>query len=228
MTDLMHFAMKVPSVPAERRLSLGAVVAARAQCAARPPWTAIFAKAYAMVAQEFPELRQVYLPFPRPHLYEYQASVATVTVLREFAGEPILFGCIIEDPATLPVTEVAKKILQTAQAPLDQIADFRRAKWGGRLPLPLRRLLMWLVLNIAAQRAKYFGTFAITVVPGADTHHPLSVWTTVLTYGPLSGDGSVVVRMIIDHRVLDGGVCARVLARLEEILNGPIVQELTS
>ena len=53
MTDLLHFAMKVPSVPAERRLSLGAVVAARAQCAARPPWTAIFAKAYAMVAQEW-------------------------------------------------------------------------------------------------------------------------------------------------------------------------------
>ncbi|MDP2296757.1 MAG: 2-oxo acid dehydrogenase subunit E2, partial [Pseudolabrys sp.] len=41
-------------------------------------------------------------------------------------------------------------------------------------------------------------------------------------------DGNVNVRIIYDHRVLDGATVARALARLEEILNTEIVSELRS
>jgi pyruvate/2-oxoglutarate dehydrogenase complex dihydrolipoamide acyltransferase (E2) component len=34
------------------------------------------------------------------------------------------------------------------------------------------------------------------------------------------------VSITTDHRVIDGAISARVLARIEETLNGPIAQEL--
>jgi hypothetical protein len=228
VTDLMRFAIRVPTAPVHRRMKLGAVLAARAQRAERPPWTAIFAKGYAMVAQDVPELRRAYLPYPWPHLYEYPVSVAAIAVERDFGGERAAFGCIIPDPVSLRLDEIGAKIAHAAQAPIDEIPDFRRALQGGRLPLPLRRFLMWLALNIGEQRGKYMGTFAIAELAslGADSPNPLSVWTAALTYGMLDDDGEIDVRLTVDHRVLDGAISARVLARLEDTLNGPIAQEL--
>ena len=55
--DLMHFAKKVPTVPVERRMKLGAVVMARRQAEPRPSWCAIFTKALAFTAASRPELR---------------------------------------------------------------------------------------------------------------------------------------------------------------------------
>ena len=56
--------------------------------------------------------------------------------------------------------------------------------------------------------------------------HPLSPLTTTLTYGVIGPDGSCDVRLVYDHRVLDGAVVARALARLEEELTGPVCDEL--
>jgi pyruvate/2-oxoglutarate dehydrogenase complex dihydrolipoamide acyltransferase (E2) component len=50
--------------------------------------------------------------------------------------------------------------------------------------------------------------------------------TTTLNYGVIEPDGTVCVRIIYDHRVFDGAVVARALVRLEEVLNGPLLDEL--
>jgi hypothetical protein len=228
VTDLMRFTMKVPTAPVSRRMQLAPVVAARAALTTRPPWIAIFAKAYAMVAHEMPELRRTYLSYPWPHLYEWPVSVAAIAVEREYQGEPAAFGCIVPDPRALSLAEIGAKVVHAAQAPIEKIPEFRRAIQGGRLPLPLRRLLMWLCFNIGAQRAKYVGTYAVTTLAALGADSPLlrSVWTVALIYGPLDPDGSVAVGMTTDHRVIDGAFSARVLARIEETLNGPIAEEL--
>ena len=44
--------------------------------------------------------------------------------------------------------------------------------------------------------------------------------------GVIEPDGSVDVRLIYDHRVLDGTTVARALAELEETLNRELVNEL--
>jgi hypothetical protein len=64
IVDLLHFAAAVPSVPVQKRMRLKAVASARAVCRNRPRWAAIFAKAYALVAREFPNLRRAYVKFP--------------------------------------------------------------------------------------------------------------------------------------------------------------------
>src|SRR5262245_18273956 len=84
------------------------------------------------------------------------------------------------------------------------------------------------MLNMPAYRATHMGSLALTPVvnAGTDLVHPLSAWPTLLTYGVFSPDGTTDVRIIFDHRVLDGCTVARALARLEEVLNGPIIEEL--
>jgi hypothetical protein len=83
-------AQDVPRGVLSGELALGVVVAARAAAWPRPPWPALFAKAHALAAAEMPELRQVFVKLPWPHLYELPASVAAIVVEREAAGEKAL------------------------------------------------------------------------------------------------------------------------------------------
>ncbi len=89
---------------------------------------------------------------------------------------------------------------------------------------------MWLGLNLARTRAAQFGTFGLSVYSslGAESLHPISPLTTTLTYGVIGANGRVNVRLVYDHRVLDGGTVARALAALEAEMNGSILNELRS
>ena len=58
VTDLMHFSRSVPSVTADRRMSLGPLIAARQACAVRPGWCVLFSKAFALLGRDYPELRR--------------------------------------------------------------------------------------------------------------------------------------------------------------------------
>src|SRR5437868_2556149 len=71
------------------------LAAARERAFDRIPWVVIVAKAFALTAQEFPCLRQVYLSAPWPHLYEYPASIASLTVERMVGDEPVIINCRI-------------------------------------------------------------------------------------------------------------------------------------
>jgi len=65
--DLLYFASGIPTVPVQKRMSLGALVAARAACRERPRWTAIFTKAYALMAREFPLASPLRVPRQQRH-----------------------------------------------------------------------------------------------------------------------------------------------------------------
>jgi len=230
VTDLMRFAITIPTVPVERVMELSAVMAARAACAERPPWVAILAKAYGLTAQEFPELRRTFVKWPWPHLYEYQSSIAALTVERMYQGEPCVVLWLLKDPAAHPISEITRRIRHAMQAPIEEFEDYRRLIALGRLPGLLRRPFIWLSYNFARARANYFGTYSVTAASmlGVDALH-LPTWvTTLLTYGVFGPDGKVPVRVTMDHRVFDGVAIAKIMTRLEAILNGPIVEELKS
>lgn len=228
--DGLYFAKALPTIPVQRRMALASVVAARATCRDRPQWSAIFAKAYALVAREFPELRRAYVKIPWPQLYEYPVSTATIIFERDYQGEPGLFSYLVKDPAGLSLADLRQLIRYGATAPIDEVKDYRRSLRVAGLPRIVRRLLWWVGLNIGRQRGNYFGTFGLSVYSAlnAESLHPLSPLTTLLNYGFITSDGNVNVRIIYDHRVLDGATVARALASLEKTLNGPIVDELKS
>ena len=152
--------------------------------------------------------------------------MAIIAIEREYAGERAVLGCVIKAPDSLPVRDINGRIRSAAQVPIDAIPDFRRVVRLAALPRPIRRLVMWIGLSLGRPRANYFGTFAVSAVHvGADLITPRSVWTTLLSYGVLDRDGGVDVRITFDHRAVDGAVIARALARLEEVLNGPVAEE---
>ncbi len=224
--DLMHFAAGVPTVPVQRRMKLGPVVAARR--ARQYPWIALFTKAFALMAAEFPQFRRAYCKLPWPHLYEYPASVAHISIERDYESETAVLGLKIKDPAAHSLDEIAARIREAATAPVASISSFRAALRFARWPRPLRRLLWWSALNSGRQRPNYFGTFGVSVYSGlgAESLHPLSPLTCVLNYGVIAEDGSVDVRLVYDHRVMDGATVARALERMEDILTGTIYAEL--
>jgi hypothetical protein len=212
-------------------MQLAPLVRARAAAVPQPGWCAIFTKAYALVAAKRPELRRDYLSFPWPHLYEHAISVATVAIERSFDGENAVFFLPIQSPEKLPLVQLDTRLSHCKQCPFDEIGAFRRISLVGRLPRRIRLLLWFLALHcLPRKRAKILGTYGITVYAGlgAASLHPLSVLSTTLNYGVIDADGSVDVRLVYDHRVMDGATIARTLADLEETLNGAIVEELAS
>ena len=226
--DLLYFAKRIPTVPVQRRMSLAPLVAARAKCRQRVRWMAIFTKAYAMVAQEFPELRRAYIKIPWCLLYEYPTSRAVILIERDYNGEPGIVLVSIKDPARESLRYITDRLEHASRAPVEQLRDLHRWIWFFRLPTAIRRVAWWIGLNWGRQRGNFFGTFGVSVYSalGADSLHPLAPITTVLNYGVISNSGEVDVRIIYDHRVMNGTTIARALVRMEEILSSAIVEEL--
>ena len=211
-------------------MNLDAVVQARRALDPRPSWTAIFLKGYALLSQETPELRRAYVKLPWPHLYEYPSSIASLACERELDGERVVLLHRIKRPESESITQLVKKIRAAHSRPVMEIKDFRQALRLARAPVPIRRLAMWLGLNIGRQRPNHFGTFQLSVYSGlgAESLNPLTPLTTLLNYGGIDESGSVDVRVHYDHRVLDGANVARALERLEVIMNTAVAQELLS
>jgi hypothetical protein len=112
---------------------------------------------------------------------------------------------------------------------VEEIRPFARLIRYTRYPRPVRRLLWWLGLNLSGKhRAKTVGTFGLSTLGslGADISRVIAPTATTLTYGPFEPDGSVVVRVHFDHRVMDGVAVAAALAELEAVLRTEVVREL--
>ncbi|MCV9941859.1 MULTISPECIES: 2-oxo acid dehydrogenase subunit E2 [unclassified Rhizobium] len=226
--DLMRFSIGVPRVTVQRQMNLRPLLDARDGTDARPSWTVLFLKGYALLSQEIPELRRAYIKFPRPQLYEYPASVASIAHEREHEGERVVLLSIIKGPEQRSISQLETLIRAARSLPVLEIKEFRRSLKLARAPAPVRWLLMWLGLNIGRKRARYFGTFQLSVYSGlgAESLNPLTPLTTLLNYGPIDEDGSVAVRIHYDHRVMDGANVARALERFERILNCEIADEV--
>jgi hypothetical protein len=229
MCDYLHFASKVPSVPVERPMRLGALLHARALAHPKPGWCSIFTKAWGFVCGRQPALRRAFLSFPWPRLYQHPISVASVAVERPYGDENAVFFCHINRPETKSLEEIDRRVRWFRDRPLGSSTVHRRQLRIARWPRSLRRALLWGALNVGGRRrARLLGTFGVTAYAGlgASSLHPIGLLTSTLSYGVIGADGSVDVRVIYDHRVLDGATVARALADLESVLTHEIVAEL--
>jgi hypothetical protein len=228
VADLMHASMRVPFVSLARPLQIRALQEARAQAARRPGWAAIFVKAFALVAKEEPILRTLYVKWPLPAFYELPRSVAMVAIARVEDGQDCVLPQKVAAPDEMPLAEVDALIRHAKEAPINEVPAFRKILRTTRLPLPLRRLFWAIGLNFGRQRANYFGSFGVTSVAayGAGQLHAISPGPFVLSYGVEKPDQTIEVVLRWDHRVTDAAPIARVLTRLEQVLNTEIAAEL--
>ncbi|MFM7411737.1 MAG: hypothetical protein ACKO6E_00750 [Planctomycetota bacterium] len=227
VNDIATLALDVPLFPVDRAMQLGSLAEARAACAVRIGWAAIFLKAYALVAREMPALRSWLCGRLRQRIATSSKSVATLAVNRADAGADRLFFARLTHPDATPLPLLQASIDRFLNQPVDRV--FARQLQLEAVPTWLRRtILRWNMHSASPKRATRIGTFSLSTLAGfsaTNRFHP-TLCTTSLSYGPLEPDGRCLVTVIADHRVLDGAGVAKALARLEELLATEIVAEL--
>ncbi|WP_316232000.1 acyltransferase [Bradyrhizobium sp. SZCCHNR1051] len=226
--DLMHASRDVPFVSLARTIHIGPLLEARAAAVRPPGFAAIFVKAFALVARDEPVLRTLYVKWPWPCFYELPRSVATVTIARVEHGEDCVLPQRISGPETMTLAEIDAVIRQGKEAPVEDVAMFRKIMRATRLPLPLRRFAWWVGLRFGRQRANWFGNFSVTSVAacGGGQLLALSPGPFIVNYDVIQPDQTLAILIRWDHRVTDGAMMARTAIRLEQVLNGEIAAEL--
>jgi len=228
IVDLMHASMDVPFVSLSRSLNIRPLLEARAAAIAPAGWAAMFVKAFALVARDEPVLRTVYAKWPWPTLYELPDSVASVAIARRENGEECVMPQRIAAPEAMTLAAVDTEIRRAKTAPVADVAMFRKVMRVTRLPLLLRRLFWAVGLNFGRQRGNWFGSFAVSSVAayGGGELHPVTPGPFIVSYGVVEPDQTIHVVIRWDHRVTDAAPIARVLSRLEQVLNTEIAAEL--
>ena len=227
--DLLRLNKQVPTTPHDRIVDLSAVAAARDQAAQRISWAVLFVRAFAIVAAKYPPLRQIYMPWPWPHLYQHPTSEATIVTHRDVDGDPWIFWSRLKNPERTSLVPLQAYLDRCQTEPVQVM--FKRQWLLSAFPTWFRRIAWWLTLNVSGvTRVRRCGTFFLTTVGsrGAEISHPPGFLTSGLTFGPIDEHGRSRVTLAYDHRLLDGRMVADILADLDATLNGAIVQELES
>jgi hypothetical protein len=228
--DFLAVSQRVPLAHGERRIDIRALrEAVTALPRPRPEWLALFFKAYAIVAAERPALRRLFVNRPWGYLYEHPENVGSIVVSRRLEGDDALFYLPIVAPEKLPLAEIARLLKEARERPIVEIPAFRRQLRLGRLPGFCRRSVLRLGIDwTTRQRARQLGTFGMSVLAsmGIANLSTWVPWTTMIHYTPFDDDGSMLLRIAIDHRVLDGIEVAYALREMEEVLNRQILEEV--
>ncbi len=205
--DLVYFARQIPSAPVSRLFDVTPLVAPRASHSARPSWACLFMKAYAIVGADTAPLRRSLLQFPWPRLYEHPWMNCALAIERSYQGEEGVFVGTFRAPEHQSLVQLQQAVAWyknecrksgllshgTALQPGTH-ADPPALVVGDSERLGLQALQA--VRHVRAIELRF---------AGAEQIHPISPLTTTLTYGPIDPvTGRVVVKLIYDHRVLDG------------------------
>ena len=216
-------------ITVSRILKLGPLEEARRASLLKPGWSALFIKAYAILSERNPELRRLYLSYPRPRFYEHPHPIACVIVEREYRGESTVLPGLLHNPQLQSLGEIEAWLTHVKTAPIMDVASFRRALFICKFPWPVSKII-WHVGTRwwGSQQVAALGTFGISSLGylGAALENIVTPWTSGMHPGCVEPDGRVAMRITFEHRVLDGAPVARMLADLEKILLGEILQEV--
>ena len=227
--DVLRLDRLVPSCAHDRVFELGALTDARTCTDVRVSWPAIFMKAYALTAREFPRLRQTWMTLPWSHLYEHHEQVGTLVVHRRFENDDWLFWGQISNIDARPVSDIQAAIDRFQTDPVEQI--FKRQVWLSRRSPAFRRFAWWLTFQPSGKkRCKRLGTFFLSTISGlgAEIQEPPSMLTSGFTYGPMDDQGRTRVTITYDHRLLDGHHVANILVAFERTMQTVMLDEVSA
>ncbi|NKC32335.1 2-oxo acid dehydrogenase subunit E2 [Falsiroseomonas selenitidurans] len=231
IADLSWASLRVPRCTLTARLRIPRALAGRtALPAPRPPWTVLFTKAFALVAEDQPSLRRLHATLPSPRLLEAPHAVGCVVLERLHQGVATLALARFTEPHATPIPVLAQQLHHAKTAPPGASRSFHRLLRFARLPWPLRRLMLRFALATAAPLLRYGGTFAISALGRREAAivDSVSVLPCFLSYGPIDADGGVAVFLSFDHRVMDGADGAAALEGLEAAMESLVADELAA
>ena len=229
MADWLGFSRAIPLVTIERRIQIPEVAAARTSAMPKPSWLPCLLKAYAIANREVPEFRQTFLTFPYRRLYEHPSSTAAIMIERDVNGESVAYSYRLSRLEDRSLDEIDTRIRNVKSDPLDSVSCFRETDRFVRFPYFVRQLATWIAMRVSGSiKERFIGTFACSSIHGAGATliQPVCLQTSIMTFGTVEPDGSLLLRLTFDHRVMDGVTAARGLVETEKALNGPILDEL--
>ena len=229
--DIVHLAIKTPRVGLISDLQVEALAEVRKHGRPKLAWNVIFMKAYAQLAARRPELRQIYVPFPWPHIYQHDRNVCMMTVNRQLGDEQCLFFARFESPEHKSLVELQQQYDYVREAPVREIKQFRHQLNFARCPWFLRRLGYWVMRNLWVRKAaSHMGTFGMTLSSFRDTYGTVHLGpnTTTLGVDVISRGGKSRTLLTFDHRLMDGKPAADLMDELGRELRGPILAEMRS
>ncbi len=227
--DVIRAARKMPMAACFRDFDLSELAELRKQTRPKIAWNVLYMKAYSIVAQENPALRQCYVAFPWPYAYQHECNVCMLTMSREVEGEERLLFSRFTRPESKSLVALQREYDHYRRTPVRQIKQFRHQIRFARLPSLARRLAWWIMLNLwPRKRMSHFGTFGMTLSGYRDTYalSLLGPNTTVLGVDVLPKRGQAKFLLSFDHQILDGAPAVSVVDNLYKTLNGAMVDEL--
>lgn len=228
-TDIVNIARKMPTAPLVREYDLEEIARLRAGLRPRISWTVLFMKAYAIVSERNPKLRQIYAPLPFPHIYTHPQNVALVTIMRVVDGEPRLYFARFSRPEEVPLVKLQEEYNEFRKMPIEQLRHFKRQDLLASMPWMVRKLVWGLLTHVwPSKRAANIGTFGLSLSgfkANVGFFH-LGPNTTVLGCDPFPRKGKNRVTLTFDHRILDGKPAADALDGLQRAFANEITGEL--
>lgn len=227
--DIVRLANKVPAYGLIKDVDVRPLTEVRKHIQPKLAWTTIMMKAYAQVGCRIPELRQHYVSFPWPQIYQHDRNVAMVVVSREYEGEERLLFARINSPEERSLLELHEEMEHYRNAPVNEIRQFRHQIRFARMPSLVRRVGWWLLMNVFARKTpSKLGTFGISVSTAKDiwgTRH-LSPGTSTVGVDLVSRGGIGRTLLTFDHRIFDAIPAGKVFLELIKELHGPILTEM--
>lgn len=227
--DVVAIAQKTPFAPVVRTIDVGELHALRKRIRPRISWQVILMRAYAIVAESVPELRQIYVPLPYPHLYEHPESVCLLTIAREHEGRERLFFARFNQPENYSLAYLQEQFENYRRQPVETIKQLRHQVLFAKMPWWVRQIGWKLMTHwMPKGRAKLMGTFGMSLSSfrGTKGVYHLGPCTTILGYDQFCSRGQAHITLTFDHRVLDGKPAVDVLERLRRVLLGRVRREM--
>ena len=229
VSDLVQVAAKFPFASVYGDFDAGEVAKIRRRARPRISWNVLYMKAYSKVALEFPELRQCYMGFPWPYIYEHQRNVCMLTLSREYAGEERLLFARFNNPESETLADLQVRYDFLRHAPIEKIKQFRHQINFAKLPYLVRRFAWWVMMNLWPEtRCGQVGTFGMSTsgYRGVFGNQILGPLTTLLGVEPIPRKGVGRIVLTFDHRVVDGVPVSEIIQRMHVILTTEIREEL--
>lgn len=227
--DIIRLAKQVPLAGVMADLNVEELAEIRKRIRPRIAWNVLLMKAYAQIALQRPELRQIYVRLPWGHIYQHPTNVCMMTFSRDHDGEERLLFGRFESPEEKSLVELQARYDEYREGPIEELKQYRHQIRFAACPGWLRRLGWWVMRELwVCKAASHMGTFGMSISGFKDIYGTCHVSpnTTTLGVDVITKGGVSKTLLTFDHRILDGKPAIDLLNELGRELRGPIYQEM--
>ena len=123
--DVLRIASQFPSAGLVGDFDASEIARLRRKTRPKISWNVLYMKAFAIVADNVPQLRQIYVNSFFPYLYQHHDNVCMLTINREYENEERLFFARFNNPQEESLADLQERYDHLRRAPIHEIKQFQ-------------------------------------------------------------------------------------------------------